>query len=309
MDGVDDFLPWVGPGRVECCLRDMTFVCSASVTLSGLDAQLVRAGWWLPVDGGGELTIEEAVGRDSSGPLRMGFGGWRDLLLGAQFLDGRGKLVSVGGRVMKNVAGYDVTKFLVGARGEFGKLVSVVCRGYRRPVGAVAVRMKGEVDLARVMPVPQWCVRTRSGVWMGWVGEERLVEVVVGKFGEMEGVQLIRHEPGDDAAMRGRLWRVPPPTTGGEGVECRISVPPGRMGGFVLEAGLVEWVGDPWHGVLLARVGGEVDRVEEVARGMGGWMEVAGRAVRVSAGEERVLRGIKAAVDGEGRWGELGVRV
>ena len=66
-----------------------------------------------------------ALEMNSTGPLRLGFGAWRDLLLGAQFYNGRGELITAGGRTVKNVAGYDLTKFMVGQRGVFGRLLTL----------------------------------------------------------------------------------------------------------------------------------------------------------------------------------------
>ena len=71
--------------------------------------------------------------QNSTGPLRLGYGAWRDLLLGVQFTNGRGELITAGGRTVKNVAGYDLTKFMVGSHGVFGRLVTITTRTYRRP--------------------------------------------------------------------------------------------------------------------------------------------------------------------------------
>src|SRR6478609_9638287 len=98
--------------------------------------------------------------RNSSGPLRLGYGAWRDLLLGVQFTNGRGELITAGGRTVKNVAGYDLTKFMVGQRGVFGRLVSVTTRTYVRPAGAIVATFPPTADvLAALLPTPlrpQW---------------------------------------------------------------------------------------------------------------------------------------------------------
>src|SRR6478735_6813685 len=129
--------PLVPPGGFELFARDMTATFSADCTLRLAQEKLGEIGQWLPVDGDPDATLGSLVERNSSGPLRLGFGAWRDLLLGAQFTNGRGELISAGGRTVKNVAGYDLTKFMVGQRGVFGTLVSITTRTYKLPAGAI----------------------------------------------------------------------------------------------------------------------------------------------------------------------------
>src|SRR5437763_17122438 len=129
--------PLVAPGEVQCLPADMTAILSADATLEQVQDQLSPFQQWLPVDGAGKATIGELVEFNSTGPLRLGFGAWRDLLLGAQFYNGRGELITAGGRTVKNVAGYDLTKFMVGQRGIFGELLTLTTRTYKRPQGAI----------------------------------------------------------------------------------------------------------------------------------------------------------------------------
>src|SRR5436305_5851366 len=106
----------VASGQIEHHVADLTATFSADVTLAAAQAKLGEAGQWLPIDGGADETLGQLVERNSTGPLRLGYGAWRDLLLGAQFTNGRGELISAGGRSVKDVAGYDLTKFIVGDR-------------------------------------------------------------------------------------------------------------------------------------------------------------------------------------------------
>src|SRR5207344_1331571 len=102
-------------------VEDLSATFAADVTLGAAQAKLREHGQWLPIDGGNDETLGALVERNSTGPLRLGFGAWRDLLLGAQFTNGDGELITAGGRTVKNVAGYDLTKLMVGQRGVFGK--------------------------------------------------------------------------------------------------------------------------------------------------------------------------------------------
>src|SRR5215212_8366616 len=132
--------PIVSPGDMELHERDMTATFSADVTLAAAQERLAAIGQWLPVDGDASWTLGRLVEINSTGPLRLGYGAWRDLLLGCQFLNGAGELITAGGRTVKNVAGYDLTKFMVGQGGVFGRLVTLTTRTYRRPTVALLAR-------------------------------------------------------------------------------------------------------------------------------------------------------------------------
>lgn len=309
IDAISDAKPLVPPGRVECHALDLTFTASGDVTWSGLDAALVRHGLWFGVDGPGEAELGQLLAWDSTGPLRLGYGGWRDVLLGVQFEDGRGKLITVGGRVMKNVAGYDLTKFMVGQRGVFGRVVTLTGRVYRRPEEALAARLGAEADVSRLSPLPQWVMTTRSAVWAGYLGDSAFIDLAGESLGAMGKVQLLRHTMADDQAMRTRLWTYPGDDTEGE-TRMRISVPPSRLRAFIVAARLLEWVADPWHGVILTTVDrGEVRRVRTSAEEFGGRAEGFELPVRVTAPEADILRRLKASMDPDNRLAPLDLEV
>src|SRR4051812_33509853 len=120
--------PIVPPGDMELHERDMTATFSADVTLAAAQERLAAIGQWLPVDGDASWTLGRLVEINSTGPLRLGYGAWRDLLLGCQFLSGRGELISAGGEAVKKGGGYGPTQVLVGPAGGFGPLVAVTKR-------------------------------------------------------------------------------------------------------------------------------------------------------------------------------------
>ena len=154
--------PLVAPGGIECLWRDMTVIVSADVTLDAVQRKLAEQDQWLPIDGDPKATVGQLVSINSTGPLRLGYGAWRDLLLGAQFLDGRDDLITAGGRTVKNVAGYDLTKFMVGQRGVFGRLVTVTTRTYRRPDVAVRLRIRRFVEVEAIRALGLDHVRTTN---------------------------------------------------------------------------------------------------------------------------------------------------
>src|SRR5438477_5555900 len=81
--------PLVPPGGIECFSRDMTATISADVPLAAVWEKLAPFDQWLPIDGDPAATIGQLVDQNSTGPLRLGYGAWRDLLLGTQFINGR----------------------------------------------------------------------------------------------------------------------------------------------------------------------------------------------------------------------------
>src|SRR2546426_10367404 len=89
--------PLVAPGGMECFARDMTVTISADVTLAAAQAKLAELNQWLPIDGEVQSAVGELVESNSTGPLRLGYGGWGDLLLGGPFFHGKGELITAGG--------------------------------------------------------------------------------------------------------------------------------------------------------------------------------------------------------------------
>jgi len=85
-------------------------------------------------------TIGGTVAAGLSGPRRQAAGAVRDFVLGAVLLDGRGELLHFGGKVMKNVAGYDVSRLLAGSLGVFGLIAEVSLKVLPKPVAECTVR-------------------------------------------------------------------------------------------------------------------------------------------------------------------------
>jgi len=101
---------------------DMTVVAEAGLMLGDLNATLATPGQRLPVDprDPGATTLGSLVAAAHAGPLRLSEGTVRDLLIGIQYVGHGGRIVRAGGRVVKNVAGYDLMKVLTGSFGTIG---------------------------------------------------------------------------------------------------------------------------------------------------------------------------------------------
>jgi glycolate oxidase FAD binding subunit len=114
---------------------DMTVTVEAGVTLAGLAQTLAGAGQWLPLDPARAeaMTIGGLVAADRSGPLRYGYGKVRDWLIGVAVVTADGGLLRGGGRVVKNVAGYDLPKLFAGSFGTLGVIVEASFKVLPRP--------------------------------------------------------------------------------------------------------------------------------------------------------------------------------
>jgi glycolate oxidase FAD binding subunit len=114
---------------------DLTLVVRGGTTLSEIESVTAEHDQWLPLDpfGTNDGTIGATIATASAGPLATGFGLPRDLLLGLEFVNGRGEVVRGGGKVVKNVAGFDLSRLLTGSWGTLGIITEVSLRLYARP--------------------------------------------------------------------------------------------------------------------------------------------------------------------------------
>ena len=102
--------------------EDMTVTVEGGMNLAELQDRLAASGQWLPIDppGAGRVTIRQLLSENLSGPRRCGFGTIREHLLGLEAVLPDGRVIHSGGKVVKNVAGYDLLKLFVGARDSLG---------------------------------------------------------------------------------------------------------------------------------------------------------------------------------------------
>jgi glycolate oxidase FAD binding subunit len=145
-------------GITEYSPDDFTMTVGAGTTLAEIDAAARAHGQWLPLDPAGDGTgsIGATVATASAGPLATGFGRPRDHLLGIEFVNGRGAVIKGGGRVMKNVAGFDLVRLTTGAWGTLGIITSVTLR--------LRATVPGESLVAPLEAVPEAIERAASGL-------------------------------------------------------------------------------------------------------------------------------------------------
>jgi glycolate oxidase FAD binding subunit len=119
----------------------MTITVQAGITITALQAELAKEGQWLPIDVANpeNATVGGAVALNKSGPRRFGFGTLRDYVIGISFVADDGTEVKAGGRVVKNVAGYDLMKAQVGAVGTLGVVSQVTLKVKPKPEASAAL--------------------------------------------------------------------------------------------------------------------------------------------------------------------------
>jgi glycolate dehydrogenase FAD-binding subunit len=114
---------------------DLTLGAAAGTTLTDLDSALAAHGQFLPVEviEAERATIGGALATAAHGPLKHAYGGLRDFCIGVTFVTGDGRIAKGGGRVVKNVAGYDLMKLMIGSYGSLGVIVSANFKVFPRP--------------------------------------------------------------------------------------------------------------------------------------------------------------------------------
>ncbi len=292
IEGRGSWVPLDGPADLAVSTRGLTRIVSVSpsdlvatveagVPLDALRAELERHRLWLALDPPGrpDRTIGSIVASGTAGALRHGFGPVRDHVLGCTVATGDGRLVEAGGQVVKNVAGYDLTKLHAGGFGAFGLItglhlrlrarpaadVTLVARGTRgalceaarrvtaAQVGAVAVELLSPGHAAR----PEWilalrltgttegvaaeCIRLEEATGVPW---ERLVAESAGAFWHL----VARAPLAGSVSLRMATLL--------DGVEDALDLVTETLGDGILAAGAasgaLRWAGDADALTLLA---------------------------------------------------------
>ena len=128
---------------LEHSQADMVVTVEAGITLEALQAELGRTGQFLPLDpfNSPGHTIGGLLATGWTGPLRQRYGSARDYLIGIRVAQPDGRLASAGGRVVKNVSGYDMMKLHYGALGSLGVIVAASFKVFPAPLHDVTVEI------------------------------------------------------------------------------------------------------------------------------------------------------------------------
>ncbi len=172
---------------IEHAVGDLTVTVEAGVKLVDLQNTLNQTGQFLPLDPAypESATIGGIVATADSGSWRQRYGGVRDMLLGLSFVRADGQIAKAGGRVVKNVAGYDLMKLFAGSYGTLGIISQVTLRVYPLPEASGTVVLTG--DQSAIATATQTAIA--SGLTP--TAAEVLSASVVSRLGMGQGMGLI----------------------------------------------------------------------------------------------------------------------
>lgn len=233
-------------GIVDYEPTELVITARCGTPLAEIEAALAERNQMLafePPHFGAHATLGGVIASGLCGPRRATSGAARDFVLGATLLDGRGDVLAFGGRVMKNVAGYDVSRMLAGSLGTLGVLLEVSVKVLPRPFAETTLRFAlDEIDALRSLNA--------------WGGKPLPISASAWVDGEL-ALRLSGAEAAVDAAVRSlggevmsepdAFWRaVREQRTAffdGDGALWRLSVP-STTGALVLGgAQMIEWGG------------------------------------------------------------------
>lgn len=160
---------------------DLTISVGAAMTLGELDEVTRAHGQWCPLLAWGDDdgTVGATVATGTAGPAAAALGRPRDLVIGLECVDGAGRTLRAGGRVVKNVAGFDLTRLMTGQWGTLAAITAVNLRLRARPVVDESLVLRSSkrdevvTEFARGPYAPLACVRVAGGEWLVRFGGNR----------------------------------------------------------------------------------------------------------------------------------------
>lgn len=318
---------------------DLTFTAGAGLPLSELRRKTEAHGQWLPLDPPGGLrgTLGALVATGTAGSLRHLYGTPRDHILGLTLVSGDGKVLRWGGRVVKNVAGFDVTRLSIGSWGTLGIVTSVSARLFPLPETDLTLLFRapdvsGLLSAARsvalssmpvaavelVDPLPSKDGEGSPALALRLLGSQVQVDDMAARIGSHISSQLgvpeeVRGNGSRSFHDQAGVWEE------GADVVLRLSLLPSKLQLLLAEAGALRAMvtGNPGAGASLrstAHVGGGILRVgvwgldhegpqvRELTAALGGLrsrLEEMGGSMTVSHGPAALMEGV-------GAWGSQG---
>lgn len=200
-------------GIVAYVPDDLTLTARAGTTLGEIREATGAHNQWLALDpyGTDDGTLGATVATASYGPLSLSFGAPRDLVLGVEFVTGSASIARGGGRVVKNVAGFDLTRLMTGAWGTLGVLTEITVRLHAKPQAdvSVAIDLSGDGEsleqvrkVLRRLPFTPYACEAVSDSLASALGVGRCTAVLVRLGGNAESVAAQRVALGELGTIR-----------------------------------------------------------------------------------------------------------
>ncbi|WP_374669963.1 glycolate oxidase subunit GlcE [Ramlibacter sp.] len=295
---------------------ELVVTVRAGTPLAELQAALAEQGQCLPFEPpafGAGATVGGMVAAGLAGPARASVGSVRDYVLGAQLVNGRGELLVFGGQVMKNVAGYDVSRVLAGSWGTLGLIVEVSLKVL--PVAPAEATLKFELSQAEALqrlnawggqPLP-----LNASCWVADAGVGTLYLRLRGAVAAVEAAcRTLGGERQDNAAVAPdwaacREQTLPWFAERGERDLWRLSVPQTAPVLDLPDSPLVEWHGGQRWVRATAAEGAAVRAAATAAGGHATLFrtarpDVAARLQPLDAVQARIQRALKREFDPAG---------
>jgi len=288
------------PGRVDVVLDmaalnhvvehtpgDLTATFQAGLRLTDAQQALAGAGQWLALDPAlpPAATLGGIVATNASGPRRLRYGGVRDQIIGVRVARTDGTLAKGGGKVVKNVAGYDLPKLFTGSLGTLGVIVAVTFRLYPRPASsrtvvltatdsaplcALAVRVIGTTLVATAIDVVGPDEQGQSALMVRFETIEAAADDQVHTLIELAGAlgttATILRDGEEAAAWERTAATVLPASSGDAAAGCLVkaSLLPGDVAGWLAHLQQTcqqsdiraQWCAHAGHGLVFAALHG-----------------------------------------------------
>ncbi|GBD31569.1 putative FAD-linked oxidoreductase [bacterium HR33] len=209
-------------GVVNLDPPDLVATVQAGILWDELRQKLADHGVWVAQDPpGAHRTLGSIVATASSGPLRTGFGNLREHVLGLTLVTGEGRIIRPGGRVVKNVAGFDLVKLATGSFGAFGIITSLNLRLRAVPQADLTLAVRGNRDaLTRealalmeqgATPAAMELLGEELSLGDGWILAIRLIGSWAAVDADRQSIAAVLTLPtselkGDPARQFWRLW-------------------------------------------------------------------------------------------------------
>jgi len=234
--------------------KELVLTARAGTALDEIEQILVEHGQGLPFEpprfrvgaSAAVATLGGAIASGLGGPARPHAGAPRDLVLGVRVLTGRGEVLRFGGEVMKNVAGYDISRLMAGAMGTLGILLDISVKVMPRP--AVSHTRMLELGVEEALErMTDWAAKPLPISATVWHGGRLWVRLSGARLGVSSAAESIGGEPLDDAVAE-ILWRdqirdQAHSFFAGEGPLWRLSLPSAVAPLSLVGDQLIEWSG------------------------------------------------------------------
>ena len=257
---------------IDHAVGDLTVTVESGIGFAELQSTLAQAGQFLAIDPAfpDQATIGGIIATGDTGSLRQRYNSVRDMLLGITFVRSDGQIAKAGGRVVKNVAGYDLMKLFTGSYGTLGILTQATFRVYPLPEASQTVLLSGEASAiaqatqalmnSALTPVSadllsesetkgyRLAVRFQNILPSVQLQISRTIEL-----GQSLGLTCITFEHGDDTALWQQLQDQMTIAPQLNGITCKIGVKPTEAIAVFQQIQAI--VGADWSGQIHAASG------------------------------------------------------